>query len=58
MIKNWISQFECEMTTPQTVHNVLFCLFRPWYSWQPPAGQSTFEHDRPGTARWGWQGAR
>mmetsp|Transcript_1664 Transcript_1664/g.3481 ORF Transcript_1664/g.3481 Transcript_1664/m.3481 type:complete len:170 (+) Transcript_1664:64-573(+) len=24
---------------------------RPWYSWQPPAGQSTFEHDRPGTAR-------
>eukprot|EP00435_Cladocopium_sp_Y103_P067053 s670_g29.t1 len=24
---------------------------RPWYSWQPAAGQSTFEHDRPGTAR-------
>ena len=24
---------------------------RSWYSWQPAAGQSTFEHDRPGTAR-------
>lgn len=37
----WIGFVSMFLTSPS----------RSWYSWQPAAGQSTFEHDRPGTAR-------
>ena len=50
-------QKEAKHVEPNSDHfesDLFLCFSHPsrsWYSWQPAAGQSTFEHDRPGTAR-------